>query len=74
METAPALLSGPEPSTHTGPARGQGDEQPLVTTTNAGTARSVTPPNEGQPMSGPHTGHTGRGPGRRATMETYRGW
>lgn len=49
METAPALLSGPEPSTHTGPARGKVDKQPLVTTTNADTARSVTPPNEGQP-------------------------
>ncbi len=74
METAPAHLPGPEPSTHTGPARGQMDEQPLVTPTNAGTARCVTPPNEGQPAPGPYVRRAGRGPGRRATMETYRGW
>ncbi len=59
METAPALLSEPEPSTHTGPARGQVDKRPLVSPSNADTARSVTPPNEGQPAPAPRRAGSG---------------
>lgn len=74
METAPALQSGAGAVHPHGSSAGQMDEQPLVTPTNAGTARRVTPPNEGQPAPGPYVRRAGRGPGLRATMETYRGW